>query len=174
MNIRELQREEIEKLWSIDRSEVVENIYYFRNGNLVLQPEYYNMQGWPQGEAEQYMPILYDCFDRYGMFLGAFQDEEMIGVVVLDSKFIGPNKDQLQLKFLHISQANRKQGSGTILFNRAVERAQKMKAHKLYISATPSENTINFYIKRGCLVTKEVNRELFELEPEDIHLEYVI
>ena len=64
MNIRELQREEIEEIWTIDRGEVIENIYYLQNGNLVLQPEHYDMQGWPPGEPEQYIPILIDCFDR--------------------------------------------------------------------------------------------------------------
>ena len=174
MNIRELHREEIEEIWTIDRGEVIENIYYLQNGNLVLQPEHYDMQGWPPGEPKQYIPILIDCFDRGGTFYGAFQNGELIGVVVLDNKLIGPNKDQLQLKFLHISRTYRKRGLGKVLFNKAVERAHEMKARKLYVSATPSENTINFYINMGCVVTREVDRELFELEPEDIHLEYVI
>ncbi len=174
MNIRELHREEIEEIWTIDRGEVIENIYYLQNGNLVLQPEHYDMQGWPPGEPEQYIPILIDCFDRGGTFYGAFQNGELIGVVVLDNKLIGPNKDQLQLKFLHISRTYRKRGLGKILFNKVVKRAHEMKARKLYVSATPSENTINFYINMGCVVTREVDRELFELEPEDIHLEYVI
>lgn len=42
------------------------------------------------------------------------------------------------------------------------------------ISATPSENTVNFYRNLGCEVTSEIVPELFELEPEDIHLEYTI
>ena len=49
-----------------------------------------------------------------------------------------------------------------------------MNARKLYISATPSENTINFYLNIGCIITREVDQALFELEPEDIHLEYLI
>jgi len=174
MNIRELQREEIEKIWTIDRAEVIENIYYFQNGSLILQPEHYDLQGWPPGESEQYMPILVDCFDRGGTFYGAFQHGELKGVAVLDNKFIGQNKDQLQLKFLHISRSYRKRGLGKLLFNKAVERAREMNARKLYVSATPSENTVNFYKNMGCVVTREVDQELFELEPEDIHLEYVI
>ena len=174
MNIRELQREEIEKIWTIDRAEVIENIYYFQNGSLILQPEHYDLQGWPPGESEQYMPILVDCFDRGGTFYGAFQYGELKGVAVLDNKFIGQNKDQLQLKFLHISRSYRKRGLGKLLFNKAVERAREMNARKLYVSATPSENTVNFYKNMGCVVTREVDQELFELEPEDIHLEYVI
>ena len=40
----------------------------------------------------------------------------------------------------------------------------------MYISATPSEHTINFYLRQGCVVASEVDPELFALEPEDIHL----
>ena len=120
------------------------------------------------------MPMLLDCFDRGGLFYGAFQNEALSGVVVLDNAFIGPNKDQLQLTFLHISRPYRKQGLGKVLFNKAVERARAMNARKLYISAIPSENTINFYLNMGCIVTRDVDPELFELEPEDIHLEYGI
>ena len=174
MNIRELQGPEIGKIWAIDRAEVIENVYYLQNGRLILQPEQYDLQGWPPGEAEQYLPILVDCFDRGGTFYGAFQGEELIGVAVLENNFIGQNKDQLQLKFLHVSRAYRKQGLGKELFKKTVEKAQALKARKLYISATPSENTINFYLNLGCVVTSEVDQELFELEPEDIHLEYVI
>jgi hypothetical protein len=49
--------------------------------------------------------------------------------------------------------------------------ARERGAKRLYISATPSENTINFYLRRGCVVAAEVDPHLFELEPEDIHLE---
>jgi len=54
MNIRLLQREEIPLIWQIDRREVIENVYSLRDGKLLLEPEYYNMQGWPPGEAEHY------------------------------------------------------------------------------------------------------------------------
>jgi len=174
MIIRELHREEVEQIWEIDRGEVIDNIYYLRHGKLILTPEHYDMQGWPPGEAEQYTPILLDCFDRGGTFYGLFQDAELIGVAVLESKFIGRNKDQLQLKFLHISHLYRKRGLGKLLFHKALEKARELRARQLYISATPSENTVNFYLHLSCVLAQEVDEALFELEPEDIHLDYTI
>ncbi len=171
---RKLARDEIETVWEIDRSEVIENVYYLRDGALVLEPEYYDMKGWPPGEAALSTPLLCDCFDRGETFYGAFNDAEMAGAVVLESRFIGEAKDRLQLKFLHVGSGHRKRGLGKTLFERAVERAKALGARSLYISATPSENTVNFYLHLGCEVTGEVDRELFELEPEDIHLEYRI
>lgn len=174
INERELQRNEIEQIWSIDRSEVIDQIYYHENGALILKPEHYDMRGWPPGEAELYTPFLLDCFDRGGWFYGLFDGDQLIGVAVLESKFIGTNQDQLQLKFLHVSQAYRSQGWGKRLFELAQDKAKEKGAKRLYISATPSEHTVNFYHRLGCTVTKELDQELFELEPEDIHLEYPV
>lgn len=174
MIIRSLQREEIPLVWHIDRREIIQNIYHRRDGKLVLVPDYFDVQGWQPGEAEHYTPILTDCFDRGGTFWGAFEDAKIVGTAVLESKFIGTKHDTLQLKFLHVSRDQRKQGLAKKLFLLAVEKAELLGAKKLYISATPSENTINFYIHLGCTLTTELHPELFALEPEDIHLEYLI
>jgi len=174
MIIQELTRKQVEQIWSIDRREVIDHVYYLQDGKLVLKPEHYDMQGWPPGEPEKYTPILYDCFDRGGTFYGAFEDSRLVGVAVLESRFIGQHKDQLQLTFLHVSHSHRKTGLGRRLFEHAAEKARRMHARKLYISATPSENTVNFYLHLGCVVTREVDPQLFALEPEDIHLEYAL
>jgi predicted N-acetyltransferase YhbS len=172
--IRQLERDEVQGVWTIDRSEVIDYIYYLRGGELVLEPEHYTMTGWLPGEAEASTPMLLACFDRGGTFWGAFDGDKLVGAAILESKFIGRKGDQLQLKFLHVSNTYRKQGLGRILFQKAVDKARKLGAKRLYISATPSENTVNFYLRLGCTVTDELDPELFELEPEDIHLEYTI
>jgi predicted N-acetyltransferase YhbS len=168
---RNLLREEIEQVWNIDRSEVIDNIYRFENGALVLRPEHHEVHGWPAGEAEKYTPILRDCFDRGGWFHGAFDRTDLVGAVILENKRIGKAGDQLQLQFLHVSNTYRKTGLGTHLFELARATAKERGARRLYISATPSENTIKFYLRLGCVVTMEPDAELLALEPEDIHLE---
>jgi predicted N-acetyltransferase YhbS len=174
MNIRLVQRQEIPLIWQIDRREIVENIYYLRNGELAFKADYFDIQGWPPGEAELYTPILLDCYDRGGTFWGAFENDTLLGVAILESKFIGSQHDSLQLKFLHVSRDYRKQGIASTLFKLAVEKAKGLGAKKLYISATPSENTVNYYMRLGCVLATEIDDELFALEPEDIHFEYVI
>ena len=174
MKFRGLERQEIGDVWSIDRAEVIDNVYYHEHGELVLKPQHYDVQGWPPGEPERYGPILLDCFDRGGTFYGAFDGETLIGATVLESRFIGREKDQLQLKFLHVSRRHRQAGLGCTLFEKAVARARELGARRLYISSTPSENTVRFYLRRGCRVTDGVDATLFEFEPEDIHLEFGI
>jgi len=168
---RNLLREEIGQVWKIDRSEVIDNVYRFEHGALILGPEHHDVSGWPPGEAEKYTPILLDCFDRGGWFHGAFDRTDLIGAVVLENKLMGKSNDQLQIKFLHVSNKYRNTGLGTRLFELAKATAKERGAKRLYISATPSENTINFYMRLGCAVAGEPDPELFELEPEDIHLE---
>jgi predicted N-acetyltransferase YhbS len=168
---RNLQRDEIGQIWTIDRSEQIEHIYYFKGGALVLRPERHDMRGWPPGEADLYEPILIDCYDRGGWFCGVFEDTRLVGVAILESRFIGAIHDQLQLKFLHVSNGYRGRGLGRRLFELAQDEARARGARRLYISATPSENTIDFYLRRGCVLTPEPEPELLALEPEDIHLE---
>ena len=174
MKIRQLTRSEIPYIWQIDRREVINNVYCLRNGKLVLEPEHYDMRGWPPGEPEHYSPSFLDCFDHGGYFCGAFEGDLLIGIVVLENHFIGREKDTLQMKFLHVSNSFRKQGLGKKLFLLAAEKARELGAKKMYVSATPSENTVNFYLRLGCVLATEIDQELFELEPEDIHLEYVL
>jgi GNAT superfamily N-acetyltransferase len=169
---RKLTRAEVEQIWTIDRAEEIDAVYYFEEGGLALMPEHYDMRGWPSGEPEKNTPYLYDCYDRGGWFQGLFDGEQLVGVAVLESDFLGPQRDQLQLKFLYISQAYRKHGLGKMLFERSKEQARRLGARQLYISATPSENTVNFYFKLGCKVATEPEPDLYQLEPEDIHMVY--
>jgi len=174
MTIRELERQEVASIWSIDRAEAIENVYRLVDGELVLEPEHHDVQSWPPGEPEHYGPILLDCFDRGGTCRGAFAGETLIGAAVLESRFIGRENDRLQLKFLHVSRSHRQTGLGCALFEEAAARARELGARGLYISATPSENTVGFYLRRGCRLADVPDEALFELEPEDIHLEFDI
>jgi predicted N-acetyltransferase YhbS len=174
MKIRELERHEIGAVWSIDRTERIEGMYRHRDGALVLESEHHDVRGWPPGEPERYGPLLLGCVDRGGTAYGSFAGDELIGAAVLESRFIGRAADRLQLKFLHVSRRHRKAGLGRALFERAVARARELGARRLYVSSTPSENTIRFYLRLGCRVADEPDPELYALEPEDIHLELEI
>jgi len=63
---------------------------------------------------------------------------------------------------------------GRRLFEVAVDRARELGARRLYVSSIPSENTVGFYLHLGCRVTDDVDPGLFEMEPDDIHLEFDI
>ncbi len=166
-----LLQDEAKEVWNIDRREVVDAVYHLENGVLVLKPEHYDTQGWRQGEVEKYTPSLEACYDQGGWFYGLFDDGRLIGVVVLDARFIGKIRDQLQLKFLHLSRAYRNLSLDKQLFALAKHEARRREARQWYISATPLVHTVGFYLGLECKVSIEPDPDLFALEPEDIHLE---
>jgi 8-oxo-dGTP pyrophosphatase MutT (NUDIX family)/GNAT superfamily N-acetyltransferase len=169
--IRRLERDELSRVWEIDRREFVEKVYRLQGGQLVLEPHNFDVPGWAPGQREEEMPMLFDCFDRGGTFWGAFEDDVIVGAAGLESNFIGARRKTLQLTRLHVSRDLRGQGLGTALFQTAADHAKRAGAEKLYISATESENSVNFYQRRGCRLATEVDPGLLALEPEDIHLE---
>ena len=114
--------------------------------------------------------MLLDCFDRGGTFVGMFDAEALIGVSVLESARVGRAGDQMQLAYLYVSCAYRGRGVGTQLFDAALSFAREAGANALYISATPTENTVDFYLDRGCVLAPEPDPRLLAAEPDDIHL----
>lgn len=171
MEIRELRADEVDRLWSIDRSERIERVYRRKGDALRVVPERHEVTGWPPGEAEKYGPLLRDCLEHGGRGFAAFEDGALVGAAILEGRFIGRRQDRLQLKFLHVSQRRRGTGLGRRLFALAVARARELGARQLYVSATTTENTVRFYLNRGCHLAREVDPALHALEPDDIHLE---
>ena len=174
MEFRMLERREIEQIWTIDRREIVERVYRLEGGDLRLGPEYHDVRGWPAESIRTMTPLLHETFDRGGAFFAAFDSEQLVGVAVLDTVWRGIGRDLLQLEFLHVSRDYRGSGLGRRLFEQARSAARARGARGLYISATPSENTIRFYQRRGSVVLVSPDAELLALEPEDIHLECAV
>ncbi len=170
MDVRRLTRDEIELIWTIDRSEIHSHIYELREGQLVRAPKYFEVPGWREDAAEKETPVLLDCFDRGGTFLGVFDEEALIGIGVLESMRVGRVGDQMQLAYLYVSRTYRGRGVGMQLFEAAVSVAREAGANALYVSATPTENTVDFYLNRGCVLAPEPDPRLLAAEPDDIHL----
>lgn len=168
---RRLRRDEIDRLWQIDRREIVERIYALRDGQLVARDAFYDIRGWPPGEPEAAMPWLEASFDRGAVFIGVFDGSEIVGALVVDTVLLGLRRDLVQLSFLHVGASHRGRGLGRALFEQAADIARGLGASGLYVSATPSEHTVRFYLGRGCRVIETPDPELFEREPEDIHFE---
>jgi predicted N-acetyltransferase YhbS len=171
VDLRPLARDEIELIWTIDRREFIARIYRVQDGELVLTPHDFDVPGWPPDSVRTMTPLLYECYDRGGRFFAAFEDVQLAGIAVLDVVRRGERRDLLQLLVLHVGRDHRGSGLGTRLFEQARTAARRYGAGGLYISATPSENTVRFYQGRGAILLPTPDAELFAREPEDIHLE---
>ncbi|WP_186031654.1 GNAT family N-acetyltransferase [Burkholderia gladioli] len=168
---RLLARDELPLVWTIDRREIIHHMYVLRDGALQLVPEFHDVDGWPEGEAEHYTPLLLDCHDRGGWCLGSFEGARLVAAVIVDSRPIGANGELRQLKFLHVSRDWRGCGLGEQLYREAAAQALAMGAARLYVSATPSQGTIDFYLRLGFTPSASPDPALYALEPEDLHLE---
>ncbi len=174
MEYRLLNKEEIKRVNEIDRTEVIEHIYYYREEKLELVKEFCSVNKWNHEEVQIHTSSLNDICNRGGFIFGAFDGSNLVGIISLDNEFIGRNKDQLNLAGFWVSKDYRKMGIGKTLVKLVKEKAKEMGAKKLYVSATPSENTVNFYMNRGFELAKEIVGKLYELEPEDIHMECIL
>lgn len=75
-----------------------------------------------------------------------------------------------QLAYLHVSNGSRGRGIGGRLSDALEELARDAGDTSMVVSATPSLNTVRFYERRGFEPMEEPLPELYELEPEDVHL----
>jgi GNAT superfamily N-acetyltransferase len=165
-------RDEIELIWTIDRSKVHHHIFKVVDGRLTLVPAYFEIPGWHPKVIEADTINLRDCFDRDGIFRGAFDGDALIGVSVVDTKLIESAPDHLQLLSLYVSRSLGGQGIGRKLFAEAAEAARALGAKALYISAVPTENTVNFYPHLGASLVAEPDPDLLDAAPDDVHLTY--
>ena len=104
---------------------------------------------------------------RGGVLLGAFDVDRTAGLAI-----VLPSFEPLLawLAFLHVSRPYRRRGAAQALWDAAVDLAVQGGADSIYVSATPTESAVGFYLRQGCRLARPVHPDLFAAEPEDIHL----
>jgi predicted N-acetyltransferase YhbS len=170
MDYRILSRDEIEKFREIDRSEIIENDYRYEDGRLELVKVHYDVKGFSPDHLKSLIGRLHSIHDKGGVVFGAFDGPRLVGLAALDSKLRGEDKDTLNYAVLHVSNPYRRMGIGKTLTELVKAKAREMGARILYVSSAPTKSTVDFYMSLGCKLADRVDEELFELEPEDIHL----
>jgi ribosomal protein S18 acetylase RimI-like enzyme len=164
--VRQLTPEELSRASEIDVSETGEVVY--KSTDTGIHPE---RESWtrPSWDARQWK----DNIDRWAtrmhwnVMLGAFCRERLVGLASLRYTL---SEQTAQIVSLHVSRDYRRQGIATRLAQELVWLAHESGARRMYVSATPSESAVGFYMSQGFAPTKYVNKELFDLEPEDIHM----
>jgi N-acetylglutamate synthase-like GNAT family acetyltransferase len=101
------------------------------------------------------------------VFLGAFAGEQLVGMASLRHR-LAPN--MAQLTTLHVSKPFRRAGVARELLRSVMGLAKESGARSIYVSATPSESAVGFYLSQGFRPADVPDPEMFRLEPEDIHM----
>ena len=172
MNFRNLEKHEIEQITEINRDERVKNVYYHENGKLVLKKEDYGATNdwWQTEEVPHIIPRIKKIYDNNGLVYGAFKKGKLAGITAVENRFLKDHPDLMSLDALYVTSKIRGKRIGSKLLKKAKEFAKSKGAKGLYISATPSKHTVNFYFKNGAKLAEDPNSRLFKREPEDIHL----
>lgn len=100
--------------------------------------------------------------------LGAFDGDRLAGIGVV-LPHVRPGV--AQLAYLHVSHGYRSQGIGHRLSDELELIARDSGDTSIVVSATPSLNTVRFYQALGYEPMAEPLPELYELEPEDVHMQ---
>ncbi|UCB52283.1 MAG: GNAT family N-acetyltransferase [Candidatus Zixiibacteriota bacterium] len=167
-----MKNAEISRIGEIDCSEHVKSYYVFKDGKLERREVDWHVSRWStddhsehsvQSRIRAWKPLL----DNGGTMLGVFDEDKLVGFVIYRRDL---TEDTAQLAVLYVSNGYRGSGIGTALTEEVIKLAIADGAKRLYVSATPSVSTVSFYRNRGFELAEEVNKELFELEPEDIHM----
>jgi GNAT superfamily N-acetyltransferase len=154
MEIRQLDPDEVPRIWEIDRRETHHETYVLRDGQLVAVPNYFEIPGWHPAMIEHDSPALKAADARLGAFVG----DRLVGVAVLDGE---------RLYYLYVDADFRGRGVGSSLFAAAASRVPR-----LLVSSIPTRNTVDFYLRRGCVLDPTPPPEQTAAEPEDIQLLY--
>ena len=163
---------EFERIGEIDRSEEISQDYVFLNGNLHLKDVHWSVPRWTrtgQGDhsVADKIATWRPWLDEGGTMFGAFDGEALVAFAIYRPHL---SLGMAQFAVLHVSRSYRRQGLGTTLAAKVIESARRDGATQLYVSSAPTKGTVEFYQSLGFCPTREVNQELFELEPEDIHM----
>lgn len=168
---KDLLSAELHRIAEIDRAEKILEIYYLQNGQLHLKADRQTVTHFDEEELDEIIKRQHKLIGTGGRVIGAFNQNTLVGVASIDGVKRGVRHNYLKMDILYVSKSTRGQKVGQNLLEQCKTIAKSFGAEKLYISATPTKGTVDFYLKNGAVITNEIDQELYALEPDDIHLE---
>ena len=172
VEFRRLGRTELSRVVEIDRTGRINVLYDQHGTQLVARHGNWSASAWdPDGHGEHSVEAkvheLQHYVDNGGVAFGAFANGRLVGIGVV-VPHLRPRI--AQLAFLHVSAPLRATGIGSRLSEQLEQIARTAGDSEIVVSTTPSENTVRFYLGRGFQPMADPLAELFELEPEDVHM----
>lgn len=167
-----LSDSDLSRIAEIDRSEVIRIGYEVREGTLVKKEVMWDTPNFiREGEGEHTVAgeiaFCKDHLTRNAIAIGGLDGEKMVGIGVLTPN-IRPGI--AQLSYLHVSRDYRRKGIGAAIIRQLLAHANELGSKQIYVSAVPSGSAVGFYTSFGFVPTTEPLPELYEREPDDIHM----
>ena len=158
------------RLAELDRSEPVAMVYTVRDGEIVPLGHGEEIPQWSGAWLDGVVQFARRHLAGGGTGVAAFAGDRLAGVAVLGGEPVGGDSQELPLAILHVGRGYRRHGVASRLFREMREEAARRGARRLYISATPSEGALRFYLGQGARLADPPDPGLLALEPDDVHL----
>lgn len=176
LEIRQLTRDELGRVAEIDRTEHIDVLYLQDGERLVERRGSWDSPAWERDghgdhSIEAKVRELRGYLDVGGVAIAALVDGRVAGIGVVVPHL---RPGIAQLAFLHVSAPWRGTGIGSRLAAELDDVARAAGDTTMVVSATPSRNTVDFYVGRGFSVSGDPPSELLELEPDDVHMRKVL
>ncbi|MCB9898124.1 MAG: GNAT family N-acetyltransferase [Planctomycetes bacterium] len=169
-DIRAMDATEVGRIGEIDRSEHITQQYRVSDGVLELVDVDIHALRWgaPGGiDLQELVEAQRPRLDAGGVLLGAFDGDALVGFAIFDTSCAD---EPAILSALYVTRTHRGRGIAVALTDAVVRLARAVGAPRLYVSATPTRTTVDFYLARGFRVLVTPNPRLLAHEPEDVHL----
>ncbi|KRE29461.1 GNAT family N-acetyltransferase [Paenibacillus sp. Soil522] len=170
VSIIQMKLDDSYKIRDIDRTETIELIYKCKDGVLEEIKAGHECPNWKEDNYQEIISRYEDELTNGGTAYGAFDGDKLVGFGVLAHKFRGSENNQLQIDLMYVTRNYRRQGIGRQIMDLLSKVAIEKGAKYLYISSTETESAVKFYSSCGSTLTSEIDEELFEKEPYDIHM----
>lgn len=171
---RKMKIEECEKINDINPAQYIGKAWRPVDGERRLIEINYQDMDWPNGYEHHYNNLI-KTIQEDGAAIGAFdKNNRLFGFGTLNRNLFGTKHKYVLLDQLFISLEHRGKGLGKEIFALLSDEAKEWGVEKIYICAGSAEETIAFYFRIGCTEAQELNMALYEADPRDMQLEFVI
>ena len=164
---RRLVRTDLERIGEIDRTERIDTLYVQHGDRLERRFGEFSAPAWyTEEEGEHSVAHQRAECERHvaagGIALGAFANGQLVGIGIV-RPHIRPRI--AQFAFLYVSNGHRAQGIGQHLSEELERLAREAGDTTMVVSATPSLNTVRFYLQRGFEPTAKPYRSFTSSSP---------
>ena len=167
ITIRRLESADVDRLRDIDVSENGDVVYRVIDGQVVPTSEEWHRPRWSESECARRIARIRQQLTAGDVVLGALDAVRLVGLAVLH---LSLSPGMSQLAGLWVTNTHWRQGVATRLCDEVERLAREAGSTAFYVSATPSRGAVGFYQSRGFRLTDDVDADLYELEPNDIHM----
>lgn len=167
IDLRQMSPEELSQVKEIDVSESGHLLYRYSEGKMVATSQAWQRFNRSAEIWKSYVEQWQAFLEQGGIAIGAFDGKRLVGIAVLRYHL---TESMAQLAALFVGRTYRRQGIAARLVQEVIRLARANGERELSVSATPSESAIGLYMSQGFTLAKQVNKELYTLEPEDMHL----